>query len=403
MKAQYLKHSVLQLAVQGKIVEQNPADEPAVVLLQKIKAEKARLVKEKIIKADKPLPAISEDEIPFEIPESWAWCRLSDVLDVRDGTHDTPKYVSEGYPLVTSKNLDNGELNFSNIKFISEDDYISINQRSCVDDGDILFAMIGSIGNPVLVRKDRDFAIKNVALFKTFSFVNTSIKYVYMFLLYAQETMKKVASGGVQSFVSLSFLREYFIPIPPIAEQQRIVEKINELQPMIDKYNIVERELNALNNRFPDDLKKSVLQYAVQGKLVEQNPEDEPADVLLEKIKAEKTRLVKEKKIKADKVSSFIFKGEDGSYYENIGGEIKCIDDEIPFEIPESWVWVRIGDLAKKIGAGSTPTGGNSVYSTSGIKFIRSQNVYDDGLRLDKIAYISDKINQAKKGSIVQA
>jgi type I restriction enzyme S subunit len=229
-----MKKSILQEAVQGKLVPQDPSDEPASVLLEKIAEEKKKLIKEGKIKKQKKLPPITEDEIPFDIPESWEWARLTDCLDVRDGTHDSPKYHSEGYPLVTSKNLKGEGIDFSNCKLISEEDYESINQRSKVDNGDILFAMIGTVGNPVLYHGDANFSIKNMALFKHVGNL-LNMEYVYWFLLYAQYDMKKKASGGVQNFVSLSFLRKYLIPVPPIKEQDRIVLKLNEMRNVIGK------------------------------------------------------------------------------------------------------------------------------------------------------------------------
>ena len=246
-----LKKSILQEAVQGKLVPQNPDDEPASVLLERIRAEKQALIKAGKIKRDKhesvivtrdkiPYEIIDGkercivDEVPFEIPESWCWCKMGICLDVRDGTHDTPKYVPKGIPLVTSKNLCNGSIDFSTAKFISLEDHEAISQRSKVDTDDIMFAMIGSIGNPVLYHGNEVFSIKNMALFKKIE-NGMDMEYVYWFLYISQGDMKKYASGGVQSFVSLSYLRNYYIPIPPIAEQKRIVEKIEELIQYCDK------------------------------------------------------------------------------------------------------------------------------------------------------------------------
>lgn len=177
---------------------------------------------------------ITEDEIPFDIPETWKWVRLGDSLDVRDGTHDTPKYVLKEYPLVTCKNLKNGIIDFDNCKYISEIDYLKISERSKINRHDILFAMIGSIGNPVLVSTDMEFSIKNTALFKNTSSI-IEMRYLYWFLFISQDTMKKQASGGVQSFISLKFLRDFLLPLPPLAEQKRIVEKIEELLPLCEK------------------------------------------------------------------------------------------------------------------------------------------------------------------------
>lgn len=186
-----MKKSILQYAIQGKLVEQRPEEGTGEELHQQIQAEKQRLIAEKKIKKEKSLAEITEDEIPFDIPESWKWVRLSDIIDVRDGTHDSPKYVPMGIPLVTSKNLSNGTIDYGNVKYITQEDADKINARSMVDDDDILFAMIGSIGNPVLVKKDREFCIKNMALFKKFADTDISMQYMYWFFFYAQYKLKK--------------------------------------------------------------------------------------------------------------------------------------------------------------------------------------------------------------------
>lgn len=230
-----MKKSLLQYAIQGKLVEQRPEEGTAEALFARIQEEKQRLIAEKKIKKEKPLPEITEDEKPFDIPESWKWCRLSDIINVRDGTHDSPKYVPEGIPLVTSKNLSNGMIDYGNVKYITQEDADKINARSMVDDDDILFAMIGSIGNPVLVKKDREFCIKNMALFKKFADTDISMQYMYWFFFYAQYKLKKEASGGVQAFISLSRFREYLVPLPPYEEQIRIANKIEQILPLCER------------------------------------------------------------------------------------------------------------------------------------------------------------------------
>ena len=222
-----LKSKVLDLAMRGKLVEQDPHDEPASVLLEKIKAEKELLVKEGKIKKSKPLPPIADDEKPFDIPDSWEWVRLGDVLDVRDGTHDTPKYVSEGIALVTAKNLKDGKIDFSNIRYISEKDAQKINQRSNVETDDILFAMIGTIGNPVLITKRNNFAIKNVALLKHAKYVN--MDFVCKYILASESFLLEYANGGNQKFISLNKIKKLGFPLPPLVEQQNIVSKINNI------------------------------------------------------------------------------------------------------------------------------------------------------------------------------
>ena len=229
-----MQKSVLQMAIQGKLVEQRPEEGTGEELYQQIQVEKQKLIKEGRIKKEKPLPEISDDEIPFDIPESWKWVRMAEIIDVRDGTHDTPKYVTDGVPLVTSKNLVCGKIDFESTKLISHQDAEMINMRSAVNDNDILFAMIGTIGNPVLVKKDREFAIKNMALFKAINKQLFNMNYLLLFLSNEQHEMKKKASGGVQSFVSLKFLRNYLIPLPPFAEQKRIVQKLEQILPLCE-------------------------------------------------------------------------------------------------------------------------------------------------------------------------
>ena len=178
------------------------------------------------------------ENVPFEVPEGWEWCRYEEYIDVRDGTHDSPKYLDSGYPFVTSKNLRNGEIDFSNVRYISEEDHLNFCKRSCVEDGDILFAMIGSIGNPVLVRKDREFSIKNVALFKPYCRNVTNMEWVLYYLQYVQEQLKDNAKGGMQPFITLNYFRkELLIPIPPHVEQIKI---INELKNWIKHISVLD-------------------------------------------------------------------------------------------------------------------------------------------------------------------
>ena len=233
-----LKKSILQSAIQGNLTEQLATDDKVEDLLQAIKEEKERLIKEKKIKKQKPLPEITEEEIPFAIPENWKWVRANDILDVRDGTHDTPKYVVKGVPLVTSKNLDNGKLNLSNIKYISKNDSEKINLRSKVNLNDILFAMIGTIGNPVIIKKDIEMSIKNIGLFKSYRENAINMDYIYYLLLYMQDILKQQVSSGVQKFVSLTELRRLMMPLPPLAEQKRIVEKLDKLLANIEELKI---------------------------------------------------------------------------------------------------------------------------------------------------------------------
>ncbi|MGE7021324.1 restriction endonuclease subunit S [Solibacillus cecembensis] len=236
MNAKQLRDSILQYAFQGKLVNPIDVSEKAIKLVEAIIDERNKLIKEKIIKKVK-ISTIKDTDYLWDIPEHWVWERAANVLDVRDGTHDTPKYVSEGIPLVTSKNLNNGDISFESAKFISMEDHLAIEQRSKVDNDDILFAMIGTIGNPVLVKKHRDFSVKNVGIFKSYPVNKVNMKYILYFLTYMENIIKKNASGGVQAFISLSGLRDIMIPIAPIKEQNEIVSKIEKLLEKVNHYD----------------------------------------------------------------------------------------------------------------------------------------------------------------------
>ncbi len=232
-----LKQTLLQLAVMGKLVPQDPNDEPASELLKRIQAEKAKLIAEGKIKKEKPLPPISDEEKPFALPVGWEWARMQTIIDVRDGTHDSPKYV-EGdntYPLVTSKDFQDGEIDFNGAKRISESDYLEISKRSLVEEDDILFSMIGgNIGNQVMVKVKTHFAIKNVALFK---YYNKEMTFPLFMKIKTEELagiLQLNAVGGAQPFVSLGMLRSIVIALPPVKEQKRIVNKVSELKLLCD-------------------------------------------------------------------------------------------------------------------------------------------------------------------------
>ena len=345
--ADNLRRAVLQAAIAGKLNERT--NENARDLLAAIQREKAAQQKTGKLKKNKPLAAINEEEIPFAIPENWVWVRLGDYLDVRDGTHNTPKYTPTGVPLITSKNLSNNNLDFLNIKYISFDDAEEINKRSKVDVSDILFAMIGSIGNPVLVKEDILFCIKNVALFKRIS-TFTNMEYIYYCLFYFQEDMKDKASGGVQSFVSLNYLRNYLIPLPPLTEQQQIAAKLNQLLSEIDNLKTQEQALLAAQNAFPKKLRAAILQAAMQGELSDRTNEN--ARDLLAAIQTEKAALQKTGKLKKDKPLAAIN------------------EEEIPFAIPENWVWVRLGEIGQIVGGGTPKTTHSEYWDNGDIPWI---------------------------------
>jgi type I restriction enzyme S subunit len=233
-----LRKAILQLAVMGELVPQDPNDMPASELLKEIDAEKKRLVKDGKIKTPKPLPPVAVEEMLYQLPEGWVWARLQDVLDVRDGTHDSPRDAigTNTYPLVTSKNFVNGGIDFSTARQISAEDHFEIIKRSRVERLDILFSMIGgNIGNQVIVEDEREFSIKNVALFKYYNKNLTNPYFIKRFMEHLAVDLQQKAAGGAQPFVSLGFLRNLAIALPPQREQLRIVEKTDQLMKMCDE------------------------------------------------------------------------------------------------------------------------------------------------------------------------
>ena len=421
MTAQQLKNSILQMAVQGKLVPQDPNDEPASVLLERIRAEKERLIKEKKIKREKnpsvifkgadntPYEKIGDEvrslagEVPFEIPDSWEWARLGSVVYNRGQTSPSTEFCY----------IDIGSIDNKNQKLNPTDTTIAPDKapsraRKLVDMGDILYSTVRPyLHNMCII--DREFPhipIASTGFAVLTCHANLLNKYLFYYLMspdfdaYANNTDN--AKGVAYPAINDDRLYKALIPIPPVAEQHRIVSAIDSVNMPLCEYGSKEETLRILNTSFPENLKKSILQEAVQGKLVPQDPSDEPAEALLERIRVEKQRLIKEGKVKKDKRESVIFR-RDNSHYEKRGLEVVCIDDEIPFDIPELWSWCRLNELCTKIGAGSTPTGGKTIYVPEGIKFIRSQNVYNDGLKLNDISYITEEINAKKKGSIVRS
>ena len=354
MTAQQLKNSILQMAVQGKLVPQDPNDEPASVLLERIRAEKERLIKEKKIKREKnpsvifkgadntPYEKIGEevrslaDEVPFDIPDSWEWVRLGTVIELQSGQDMTPdKYndCGKGIPYITgASNIENG--------------IVLINRwteygRAFAYCGDILLTCKGTVGTMAVLQKPQVHIARQIMAIRPIS--ELYVPYIQLVLDTLVENLKAAAKSMIPGIAREDVLQSLF-PVPPVSEQKRIVQKVSDLSPCLEQYAAADTKLLSLNTAFPEALKKSILQEAVQGKLVPQDPSDEPAEALLERIRAEKQRLIKEGKIKKDKHESVIFR-RDNSHYEKLDGVERCIDDELPFEIPDSWEWVRLGTV----------------------------------------------------------
>ncbi len=342
MNAQQLRNSILQEAIEGRLVPQDPNDEPASVLLDRIRKEKERLVKEgKLKKKDLIETPITEEEIPFEIPESWEWVRFSNIFwQLTDGTHSTPKYTTSGIPFLSVKDMSSGKLDFSNTKYILPEEHSILSQRCNPQKGDLLLSKVGTTGIPLIIDTDKEFSIfVSLALIKFFPNLIDSKFLLYLINspLVQLQAADNTRGVGNKNWV-LKAISDTIMVLPPLAEQHRIVAKIEELLPKVEEYGKAQDALNKLNAELPERLKKSILQEAIEGRLVPQDPNDEPASVLLDKIRKEKEQLVKEGKLKKKDLE-----------------ETPISEDEKPFEIPESWEWVRLQDITIYISRGKSP------------------------------------------------
>lgn len=375
MTAKELKASILDLAVCGKLVPQDPNDEPASVLLEKIRAEKRKLVKAGKIKKEKNPSEIYiaadgkpyekfangsetciKDEIPFELPKGWAWARLGGIaLSITDGDHQPPPQTTTGIPFLVISNVSSGEASFERLRYVTPEYFASLSEDRKPAVGDLLFTVTGSYGIPIRIETNRDFCFqRHIALLK-FPDLDTNFLKNVLESPFVKKQCDDIATGTAQKTIPLTGLRNILIPLPPFNEQQRILTKIKALTPLLKSYFDLKQALNDSEAAFPDILKKSILQYAVEGKLVPQDPNDEPASALVERIAEERKALVKAGKLKRDKNESVIFRGADRLAYETRNGETVCIEDELPFKIPETWSWVRFNSLGTFVG-GHTPS-----------------------------------------------
>ncbi|MBA2858701.1 type I restriction enzyme S subunit [Methanococcus maripaludis] len=329
MDTEKLKEKILQLAIQGKLVRQNPDDEPASVLLDKIETEKQNLIKEKKIKKQKPIPGILEDEIPFKIPENWVWCRLGDIGEIYNGNSINSKLkeekylgVKEGYPYIGTKDVyaDSITINYENGVKIP---YSELKNFKIANEGSVLIcAEGGNAGKKIgFLTENVTFGNKLLNFNGYNNIINRYVYYVFQSLyFYTYFTEYKT---GIIGGISINKFKELPIPVPPLSEQKTIVQKLDDLFILMNNMENDKKKLLDVINL----TRNKVLKLAVQGKLINQNPDDEPASVLLDKIETEKQNLIKEKKIKKQKPIPGI------------------LEDEIPFKIPENWVWCRLGTL----------------------------------------------------------
>lgn len=367
MKAKTLKKAILQYAMQGKLVKQNPNDEPASILLERIKIEKEQLIKDGKIKKEKTLPPITEDEIPYKLPKGWEWVRLGNIINISSGRFlPSNEMKTKGTIPVYGGNGINGYHN----------EYL-------IDKPTLIIGRVGFYCGCVHLSTDKAWVTDN-AFITTFSENNININFL-KWLLIASD-LGKNDNATAQPVVSGKKIYPLVVALPPLAEQERIVEKLEQILPFVEEYGKNEEKLSKLNSTLPNKIKQSILQYAVQSKLVLQNLSDEPASELLIHIKAEREQLLKDGKIKKEKPLPPITKYE------------------IPYELPQGWEWVKLGELGNSnIGLTYSPT--DITTSANGIPVLRSSNIQNNKIDLNDLVRVTTEIKNdnlyVQKGDIL--
>ena len=423
MNGKQLKNSILQWAIQGKLVPQDPNDEPASVLLDKIRQEKERLVKEKKIKRDKNASIIYrgednsyyekllatgevkciDEEVPFEIPQGWEWTRIGNIFNHASGKQQSSSNKGAGTPqkFITTSNLYWGYFVLDNVKVMN---FTDEEIKTCsATKGDLLVCEGGAgYGRSAIWNEDYDICLQN-HVHRLRPCVSGLCEYVYHFMYLLKESNNLASVGTAMPGLSANRLKGLLLPLPPLSEQRRIVTKLAELLSQIDKYSKVQNQLDELNITIKESLKKSILQEAIQGKLVPHLTEDGTAQDLLEQIKTEKQKLVKEGKLKKSALAtSVIFRGDDNKYWEKSTECMECIDDKIPFEIPSTWCWVRHNQLFE-ISGGSQPPKSQFVDSPKS-GYIRLYQIRDYGSNPMPVYIPQEKANKiTKEGDIILA
>ena len=403
MNGKQLKNSILQWAIQGKLVPQDPNDEPASVLLEKIRQEKERLIKEKKIKRDKNASIIYrgednsyyekilatgevkciDEEIPFDVPNGWEWCRLRDLCTVfgRIGFRGYTRndIVEKGFGAITlspSNMQDNGNMNYSVVSYISWKKYEESPEIK-VKANDVLIVKTGSsYGKTCIISDLPEKATINpqIAVLK-YSFVNNQWLTYFLNAPFTQEQFRKYVIGTSIPTFSQEKLSSTLLPLPPQNEQEHLTKKLSLLDKCIGSYNVIQQLIDRLNADIYDKLKKSILQEAIQGKLVPQIAKEGTAQELLGEIQTEKQKMVKDGKLKKSALAtSTIFKGDDNKYYEQIEDEPVCIDNFLPFQIPETWTWCKVKDLLEiQTGASFKKEQANT--HNEGVRILRGGNI----------------------------
>ena len=383
MTAEDLKFSILQLAMSGKLVEQRTEEGTGEALYKRMQADKARLIREHRIKKDKPLAEVTIEELPFEVPQNWKAVRVGEIGSWSAGatpSRSHPEYYGGDIPWLKTGDLNDGDI-YEVPEFITEEGV----QHSSVrlnPVGSVLMAMYGAtIGKLGILQIE---ATTNQACCACICYEGMWNKYLFYYLLSQRKNYIAMGAGGAQPNISKDKIVNSIIALPPLAEQKRIVAKIEELMPFVEQYAVASTKLNTLNTTFPEMMKKSILQEAVQGKLVPQDPNDEPASLLLKKIAEEKKRLIKEGNIKKQKPLPEI------------------TEDEIPFDIPESWEWVRVNDvLVLENGDRSSKYPKETDYVEEGIPFFGARDMVNGKMDFSSVRFISkDKYDELGGGKL---
>lgn len=379
-----LRKKILEIAFSGKLSSSVDVKETSGYLIRRIAQEKERLVKDKVISKNKSLSPIKDDEKIFLIPNEWEYIKLGMIsLPLSDGVHYAPEYQKDGYKCFSAKDIFNNKINDSNCTFISEEEYFGMKDKINVRKGSILITKSGSIGRSTVVKDYFEFGlVESIGVINPIIMNPEYIKYVLDYgFVYSSYYFDKYTRGVGLKHLTLSLLENIPIPVPSLKEQESIVKQLDSVFNQLD---IIDNYQEAYSNDLAV-LKSKIIDAGIRGKLTEQLPEDGSAKTLYAQIQEEKAKLVKEGKIKREKPLPEI------------------TDEEIPFEIPSNWKWVRLNDIASKISSGNTPQGGKkaNVYVENGNCFFREQNVYNDGIHYDGMVYITDELLSTRKNSTV--
>ena len=379
MTPEQLKASILQMAIQGKLVEQRAEEGTAEELLFKISEQRNQLIKDKILKKNKPLEPIDANDLPFDLPQSWRWVKWGDIVNVVSArrVHQSD-WQKEGIPFYRAREIaemsrNNGQVD--NELFISDELYEEFSKSGVPKPGDIMVTAVGTLGKTYIVKEGDKFYYKDASVICFENHFNMCAEYLSMMMdtSFMKQQIKSNSDGTTVATLTMVRMNEYLFPLPPLEEQYRIVAKIEELIPYIEQYAKAYEKLEQFNAKFPEEMKKSILQYAIQGKLVEQRPEEGNANDLYQQIQEEKQKLIKEGKIKKEKSLP------------------NMTEDEILFDIPDTWKWVRLGHII-------TFQGGYAFKSTSYVKssnnqVIRLGNVKNNNLLLhEKEVFVDDNV-----------